>query len=568
MKTTICAAAVVAAFACVTQTPARAACIAINTAAQLQAISNHLDRDYCLGKDIDLGMIANFTPIATEPDMFTGTFDGGGHVIRNLKTNHNDVNQVGLFGLVKDATIKNLTLENVQVINRKNATTVGALAGTAQGTTHISNVQISSGAIAYNAINGIAGGLVGYVTESGLVELSSSAVDVGAKDGSFAGGLIGIIDTNSTLRTSYATGQAFCAGANCTGGGLAGGAAGAGVSVTRSFATGTVVCSDFCGGLVGDANGAFSFLYASGTVLGDSGATTGGLFGRLTNPVATTVTQSFAVGLLGGGASTFGGLVADTSGSPTVTKSYWDKITSGGVTTSAAGTGRNTTQLQLALPAGFAAAQWGVTRNYSYPYLKTAAIKFNPQVATRITGNLIFSFLPISELDKANYTGTTNNADEASLANCYTMIARAIGNTLDVGQLQGVKIDRYFWNDTTRKTFWRGPVTTDATLGALKPIPAAARLNATVIAEMKKNNIVLLRGKYTIGARKVESWMLGTLFSTNANGAPDAVFANDPATGQQVQIDPATKKVVSPANFRLRNFTVDGYQPVTIVINR
>jgi hypothetical protein len=42
------------------------------------------------------------------------------------------------------------------------------------------------------------------------------------------------------------------------------------------------------------------------------------------------------------------------------------------------------------------------------------------------------------------------------------------------------------------------------------------------------------------------------------------VLANDPWTGTQVEINPATKKVVTPANFPLKNFTVDGYQPVIV----
>jgi hypothetical protein len=39
--------------------------------------------------------------------------------------------------------------------------------------------------------------------------------------------------------------------------------------------------------------------------------------------------------------------------------------------------------------------------------------------------------------------------------------------------------------------------------------------------------------------------------------------AHDPWTGQQIEIDPASKTVVTPG-FPLRNFVVDGYQPVTI----
>src|SRR5262249_18617334 len=59
-------------------------------------------------------------------------------------------------------------------------------------------------------------------------------------------------------------------------------------------------------------------------------------------------------------------------------------------------------------------------------------------------------------------------------------------------------------------------------------------------------------------------WMLGTLYTRNASQTVDAVIANDPFTGQQVTIDPTTKKVVAPADFPLRNFTVKGYQRVVL----
>jgi hypothetical protein len=144
------------------------------------------------------------------------------------------------------------------------------------------------------------------------------------------------------------------------------------------------------------------------------------------------------------------------------------------------------------------------------------------------------------------------------------MIARAIGYGFEVSDLQDVKIDRYFWNDKNQTTSWQGIVTTYATLGDFKPISAGTSLKNNVIAQMKKKNLVLLHGTYQDGSKTAESWMLGTLFSAEEDGTPVAVFANDPFTGEQVQIDPDTKTVVSPRKFPLKNFTVDGYQSVTI----
>ncbi len=59
------------------------------------------------------------------------------------------MDQVGLFGVTDGATIMNVTLEGVQVVNRKNSTTTGVLVGTALSTTQIINVKVTSGELAY-----------------------------------------------------------------------------------------------------------------------------------------------------------------------------------------------------------------------------------------------------------------------------------------------------------------------------------------------------------------------------------------------------------------------------------
>jgi hypothetical protein len=105
-------------------------------------------------------------------------------------------------------------------------------------------------------------------------------------------------------------------------------------------------------------------------------------------------------------------------------------------------------------------------------------------------------------------------------------------------------------------------VTGYATRGAFTPLPYAVLRG--VAAEMKKGNLVLLRGSYVDGGQPAQSWMLGTLFTTDDNGAVKTVVANDPVTGAQVEIDVATKRVVLPRRFPLRNFKIDAYIPVTI----
>jgi hypothetical protein len=78
---------------------------------------------------------------------------------------------------------------------------------------------------------------------------------------------------------------------------------------------------------------------------------------------------------------------------------------------------------------------------------------------------------------------------------------------------------------------------------------------------MNARNLVILRGSYRPkGGGQATHYLLGTLYTKG----PTEIVADDPWTGKQVYIDPATKTVISPKNFPLDKFKVDGYQPVTI----
>ncbi|MPZ56544.1 MAG: hypothetical protein GEU91_08625 [Rhizobiales bacterium] len=290
------------------------------------------------------------------------------------------------------------------------------------------------------------------------------------------------------------------------------------------------------------------------------GAKAGGLIGHLEGG---TVAEVYAVGRVAGGAgATLGGLVGLTLGTA-VSNAYWDVNTSAQAV-SAAGTGYTTTQMRSAPPIGFGNA-WAITAKRSYPFLNEADIDLAAPLATLVAKKRVYTFLPIDQRDTSQYAGASTGANVASLAAVYTMIARAIGITKNVAALKDVKIDKYFWDDATKTTTWQGPVTTRATLGTFAAIAADAALNdSNVIGEMKGGKLVMLRGTYTRGnGANAKHWLLGTLF-TAQGGMVGAVIANDPWSGEQVMIDPLTKKVVSPADFALANFRINGYRPVTL----
>ena len=79
-----------------------------------------------LGADLDLAGVT-WTPIGTDKNIFKGTFDGNGKVIKNLSVLMAGKSNVGLFGVTHDGEIKNVTVENAKVAGRLN---VGVVSGT------------------------------------------------------------------------------------------------------------------------------------------------------------------------------------------------------------------------------------------------------------------------------------------------------------------------------------------------------------------------------------------------------------------------------------------------------
>jgi hypothetical protein len=539
--------------------PNAAACVAISTAAQLQAIKNFPTRIYCLTADIDLSSIPNFVPIGSQTKSFTGQFLGRNHVISNLTIN-SSANSVGLFGWM-DGTIKDVNLRNVNISSTGFAAMVGGVAGTVVAgfgsTATIDHVSVT-GRVACTGNGCAAGGIVGDLDlHSTLTDSWSSASVSGNSD---AGGAVAVLNNDAVVRRTFATGPVDCSLANCSAaGGFASTVFGAGPSLSDIFATGRVTGSPglVAGGLVGDNAGTITRAYATGEVNIHAG-TIGALFGMNEG----TVSQCYGVGFLNDG-FTIGGVVGSNTGS--VTKCYWDKNTTD-AGTSPVGTGLTTVQLRQMLPGGFLNG-WAITKTFSYPYLNNINFTYFSPLATLVQNNQVFVLLPISQFDNSQYTHKPAHPDGAALATVYTMIGRAVGITEHLNSLQGANatIDRYYWHDATQKTTYFGPVTHRATLGPLTNIPAAARLNGTnVIHAFNHQQLAILRGTFIKNGKKVEHWMLGTLYITGAGNVVTAIVANDPYTGEQVQISPTTKRVVKPNNFPLTTFTVDEYRTVTV----
>jgi len=236
--------------------------VKVNTEATSGTYSN---KYYRLNNDIDLSSYANWTPIAKELSTggayaFRGVFDGDNKKITGLKISGTG-RYLGLFGYISDGSVKNLSLENVNISGEGAFT--GGLAGIVNNAT-VSNCSVTGTVTGINNVGGIAG----YV-DGGTISQSYSTSDVTGSGGQ-VGGIAGSINKNA--------------------------------SITNCYATGSVKGYNFIGGIAGylDSNSTITKCYATGTVAGSySGAgnelavvTVGGIVGTATN---STVSQSAAL---------------------------------------------------------------------------------------------------------------------------------------------------------------------------------------------------------------------------------------------------------------------------------
>ena len=141
-----------------------------------------------LGADIDLGYY-EWTPIGNAEHPFTGTFDGRGHVISNLKIN-TESSYLGLFGNVS-GSISNFTIDNADIYVYDVYQYIGIACG--YTTKDIKNVKVDGYIDAENS--SYVGGVVGYTTAQ-LFDLSSDTHIV-ASD--YVGGIVGYASVATAL---------------------------------------------------------------------------------------------------------------------------------------------------------------------------------------------------------------------------------------------------------------------------------------------------------------------------------------------------------------------------------
>jgi hypothetical protein len=236
---------------------------------------NNLSGSYILMNDINeqtagystFSASDGWMPIGTATDPFVGTLDGKGYTIRGLRINRSTPD-IGFFGVTTNATIRDLTLANVDItgVGSNSGVLVGRTFGGVVINTHTSGTfrQVENGD------NTNFGGFIARM-HGGLVTESSSAVNVstlGRFVGGLAGSMTGFEGGPATIEKSFNTGNVTSAFRWV--GGITGQFGGSSI-IRNSYNTGNITGTSQVGGLVGYHWRASEIhnSYTIGTVTGD-----------------------------------------------------------------------------------------------------------------------------------------------------------------------------------------------------------------------------------------------------------------------------------------------------------
>ena len=287
---------------------------------------------------------------------YTGNFDGNTYTISNLFIDRSSGNYAGLFAYLNGGsgtTVQNVSLVNVDVtLNTSTGSSVhvGGLAGrVGNGGVGIEDSYVTgrvrggesaaepvtlTNSPGYSYVGGLIGRARAAITGSySLADVTSNTKSASTGPNALVGGLVGEVRTSGSVSASYAAGDVT---ANVVG-------------QNNNFV--------YAGGLVGQLEGDITASYARGAVTATSDATVttgitgnaaaGGLVGATQS--GSSITASFSTGAptaTGDGQTVRArGLVGLVFLTATVTNSYWDTATSG-ITTTGAGTGKTTSELQ------------------------------------------------------------------------------------------------------------------------------------------------------------------------------------------------------------------------------
>ena len=400
----------------------------VATAEELDNVRDFLGSYFIQISDIDLGGNDpegdfynggnGWIPIGNTTDKFTGSYNGQGFSISGLYINRTGTpgSNSGLFGVINNASITNLTIESAQITGGQNSgvlvgqaesseisdisvsgtvsgnSSVGGLAGRATSGSEFNEIEVngtitglsSAGGIAGSLVasnissasvhvtvqttginNQIAGGIAGIIQTGSVIESSSAAGTVSGRN--IIGGVAGSME-NSTVRDTYSLSDVIATSSTSS---RIGGFAGRNVGgvIEQSFAGGAVLSGlNLTGGFVGENTGSsaeISDSYFAGSVSGAIDC--GGFVGS--NGSGSVIERAYTIGALS--CQNPRGLAFSNSG--TITNSFWNPRISG-ASASEGGTVLSSEQMkQQGSFTGFdfaGSGVWAIREGITLPYLK------------------------------------------------------------------------------------------------------------------------------------------------------------------------------------------------------
>ena len=225
---------------------------------------------------------SNWTPVGTNTNSYTGTFNGAEHTISNLQLT-SSYSHIGLFGCVGEGgTIENCHVEGS--ISSSASSYVGGIIGRNIG----GSIQACSFSGTVKGDSNV-GGIVGWSVDGGSIQACSFSGKVEGNSG--VGGIAGRSDGSIQACSSSATVSSGTSYA----GGIAGYSIGGSIQACSSSAT--VIGTNFAGGIAGySSEGSIQACFSSATVNGSNSV--GGIVGYLNN--SGTMLSCYATGTVTG----------------------------------------------------------------------------------------------------------------------------------------------------------------------------------------------------------------------------------------------------------------------------
>lgn len=515
-----------------------------------------------------IASIGNITPIGTSSNVFAATFDGNNNNLSGLNISVAG-NNVGLFGYISGATIKDLTVNgsvkgssnvggvvgyalNSTIENVTNNasvegdTSVGGIVGYADSTSRMYGTIVNSGNITANSmVGGVSGENHGFWcdTNSNYGTFKNSG-SINGRNGATVGGVTAFADKE--MRNAENTG-------NVIGGNAVGGVAGrVQAPIKNSYNSGEIVGTNptaqgeisgtptgvFVGGITGytTVNGTISNCYNKGHIAAHSASgdyiNNGDYVGGIVGFAQAKVEYCANIGGLIEGNNFIGGIVGSALDNTNIDYCYdvqgqrkfrWDGCNHGSIT----GSGGNVTN------------SWAINEKQA----QTTANNPNPVVSTK-GYRLTTAFAVTPQVDLQN---TTNQKWEDILSSKINGF-KVVGS---VGKNQFFCSD----NGSDTNTKYVKPSKTEGVAGDNGDVTAWYSATIESNIRVRVQNITLP----TIGSKEYDGLAHGfghTTYPNTANGAA----ANNPIvyTTEFLYVGTTYKEnlKVSPTNVDVYNTTV------------